>query len=300
MPTLPELYSEQDAETKVIVPELVRLGYDESKKETNGVVLKFQHSIDVHQGRQKKTIQADIIVFVHDAPVIVIDAKNPREYLTDNDREQVISYARLIGNIAPYASLCNGYTWRVFDTITKQEIRALPRLRDLVSDLQRRRLSRAQRQGIVSRRLRTLFAIDSARELSRLMKRCHDIIRNLKGYDPTKAFDELSKVLFAKMYEEREVEEGRRQHNRFTLASVRAMRSQNVEIIQTLWNDTVRSDRYKEVFSDQDGESEIELPPEAIDKIVEILEDKSLGLTDLDVKGVAFEEFLSATYRGGG
>jgi len=130
MPSLPELYSEQDAETKIIVPELVRLGYDESKRQTNGVVLKFRHSIDVHQGRQKKTIQADIIVFVHDAPVIVIDAKNPREYLTDNDREQVISYARLVGNIVPYAALCNGYTWRIFDTITKQEIRALPRLRD--------------------------------------------------------------------------------------------------------------------------------------------------------------------------
>lgn len=300
MPSLPELYSEQDAETKIIVPELVRLGYDESKRQTNGVVLKFRHSIDVHQGRQKKTIQADIIVFVHDAPVIVIDAKNPREYLTDNDREQVISYARLVGNIAPYAALCNGYTWRIFDTITKQEIRALPKLRELLGDLQGRRLSPAQRRGIVSQATRTLFAIDSARELSRLMKRCHDIIRNLKGFDPTKAFDELSKVLFAKMYEEREVEEGRRQQNRFTIATVREMRKQNVEIIQTLWNDTVRSDRYKEVFSDQDSEHPIDLPPEAIDKIVQILEDKSLGLTDLDVKGVAFEEFLSATYRGGG
>ena len=111
--------------------------------------------------------------------------------------------------------------------ITKQEIRALPKLRDLLRDLQKRRLSRGQREGIVSQATRTLFAIDSARELSRLMKRCHDIIRNLKGYDPTKAFDELSKVLFAKMYEEREVEEGRRVQNRFTLASAQELRQQN-------------------------------------------------------------------------
>jgi type I restriction enzyme M protein len=163
-----------------------------------------------------------------------------------------------------------------------------------------RRLSQRQRENIVSQATRTLFAIESARDLSRLMRRCHDVIRNLKGYDPTKAFDELSKVLFAKMYEEREVADGRRKDNRFTLEAVKGMREQGVEIIQTLWNDTVKSDRYREVFSDQDAEMGIELPPEAIDKIVGLLENKSLGLTDLDVKGVAFEEFLSATYRGGG
>src|SRR5207253_2060698 len=50
----------------------------------------------------------------------------------------------------------------------------------------------------------------------------------------------------------------------------------------------------------QEAAGDIELPPQAIDKIVTLLEDKSLGRTDLDVKGVAFEEFLSATYRGGG
>ncbi len=132
------------------------------------------------------------------------------------------------------------------------------------------------------------------------MRRCHDIIRNIKGYDPTKAFDELSKLLFAKMYEEKELSEGRRTENRFTIQSVKRMRENGVEIIQTLWRDTVKSDRYREVFSDDDAYGEIELPPAAIDQIVRILEDKSLGQTDLDVKGIAYEEFLASTFRGGG
>lgn len=104
------------------------------------------------------------------------------------------------------------------------------------------------------------------------------------------------------MYEEREILEGRRkpEQNRFTLATVKEMRKQSVEIIQTLWRDTVSSEQYREVFSDQDTSVDIELPPEAIDEIVKILEEKSLGLTDLDIKGVAFEEFLAGTYRGGG
>ena len=106
-----DLYSAQDVETKIVIPHLVALGYDESKSDVNGVVLRFQHPITVHQGRQKKTISADVVVFVHDSPVIVIDSKNPRDYLTEADREQVISYSRLIGDIAPYAALCSGSTW---------------------------------------------------------------------------------------------------------------------------------------------------------------------------------------------
>lgn len=293
-----ELYSEQDVLNKVIVPDLAALGYDETKKRS-GVVIRYNHPIKVQQGRESKTIFADLVVFVNGAPVIVVDAKNPREYLTEGDREQVISYARLLPDIAPYAALCNG-PWQVFDAVTKQQIKALPKLGDLLADLHRRRLTQNERKSLVAQATRTLFAIDSARDLSRLMRRCHDIIRNLKGYDPTRAFDELSKVLFAKMYEEREIADGRREHNRFTLAAVKEMRKQGVEIVQTLWKDTVSSDRYREVFSDDSAESDIALPPEAIDKIVAILEDKSLGQTDLDVKGVAFEEFLSSTYRGGG
>jgi type I restriction enzyme M protein len=297
---MPDLYSEQDAITKIIVPTLKRLGYDEDKN--YHINLRFNHLIKVNQGREHKDIFADIVVFIDNAPVIVIDGKNPREYLTEQDKGQVISYARLIGSTAPYSALCNGHTWQVFDTITKNQIKGLPKYEDLLKDLQQRRLTSKQRENLARQAIHTLFAIESARELSRIMRRCHDIIRNLKGYDPTKAFDELSKLLFAKMYEEREISSGKRaeDENRFTTKRIVDMRKDGVEIIQTLWKDTLNSDQYKGVFSDEDTITTIELPPQAIDKVVSILEDKSLGLTDLDVKGIAFEEFLSATYRGGG
>lgn len=299
MDTFPELYSEQDVMSKVVVPHLHSLGYKEGPTQNGTVHLRFEHPIQARQGREIKTIFADLVVFVNEIPVIVVDGKNPRQYITDNDRDQVVSYARLLDNIAPFGAVCNG-SWQVFDTVNKQQIRALPHLKDLLSDYHNRRLSQTQKESLHFQAKRTLFAIDSARDLSRLMRRCHDTIRNLKGYDPTRAFDELSKVLFAKMFEEREVEDGNRQTNRFTIESVREMRKQGVEIIQLIWKETVGSDRYKEVFADEETSQEIALPPEAIDKIVELLQDKSLGLTDMDVKGVAFEEFLSSTYRGGG
>ncbi len=295
----PELYSEQDVMSKVVVPHLCDLGYTEGTTQNGTVRLRFEYPIHAQQGRERKTIFADLVVLVNDVPVIVVDGKNPRQYITENDRDQAISYARLLDNIAPYAAVCNG-SWQVFDTVSKQQIRALPHLSDLLGDYHKRRLTQTQKESLHSQAKRTLFAIDSARDLSRLMRRCHDTIRNLKGYDPTRAFDELSKVLFAKMFEEREVEEGSRQTNRFTVEFVRKMREQGVEIIQLIWKETVSSNRYKEVFADEETAQEIALPPAAIDKIVEILQDKSLGLTDMDVKGVAFEEFLSSTYRGGG
>lgn len=292
-----DLYSEADVQAKVVIPYLQAAGYRDAHR---GVKISYQFPINAQQGREKRTIYADVVVHLNDTPIIVIDSKSPRQQLTDNDREQVISYARLLGNVAPYAALCNGWTWRIYDSISKQQIGRLPTYADLKRKLEEKGLPKRQRLSLVTQATRTLFAIDSAKELSRLMRRAHDIIRNLKGYDPTKAFDELSKILFAKMYEEREIQEGRRTVNRFTTSEVQRQRQQGVEIIQVLWQNTVSSDRYKEVFSDQEVVGDIELPPNAIDKIVALLEDKSLGLTDLDVKGVAFEEFLSSTYRGGG
>lgn len=292
-----ELYSESDVQTKVVVPYLASAGYRDA---TRDISISYNQPITAQQGRDTRTIFADVVVQVNGRSVIVVDSKSPRQYLTDNDREQVISYARLLKDIAPYAALCNGHSWRVYDSVSKQQLVRLPTYPELKKSIAAQHLTEGRRLSLVGQANRTLFAIDSARELSRLMHRCHDVIRNLKGYDPTKAFDELSKLLFAKMYEEREVEDGKRQENRFTTAVVQRMRRDGVEIIQNLWRDTVQSERYREVFSDEDAMDEVLLPPEATDKIVAILEDKSLGKTNLDVKGVAFEEFLSTTYRGGG
>ena len=294
-----ELYSAQDVETKVVVPHLRELGYVE-EDESRAVVVRFQRSILVQHGREQKTIYADVVVFVRGAPVVVIDSKNPREYLTENDREQVISYARLIDDIAPFAALCNGRTWQYFDTVTKEQLPGLPSYEHIGRGEVAPRLTDGQRTTLVRQATRVLLAIDSARELSRLMRQCHDVIRNLRGLDPTGAFDELSKVLFCKMFEEREVAEGRREVSRFSLAVVQQMRRDGVDILDAMWRDTIDSDRYRDVFSDAELERSIDLPPEAVDRIVEILQDRSLALTDLDVKGVAFEEFLAATYRGGG
>ncbi len=53
--------------------------------------------------------------------LFIIEVKGVNEVITDNDRDQAISYARILadGNIAPYAIVTNGTETVIFDTITK-------------------------------------------------------------------------------------------------------------------------------------------------------------------------------------
>lgn len=75
---LMELYSEADVVSKVVVPDLVTLGYVEGTTRHGQVAVRHQYPITAQSGREKKTIFADLVVLVDDVPVIVVDAKNPR------------------------------------------------------------------------------------------------------------------------------------------------------------------------------------------------------------------------------
>ena len=53
----------------------------------------------------------------------MVEVKAPDEKLTDDDRDQAISYARLVHPIAPFALVTNGRDdWKLYDSITKDLI----------------------------------------------------------------------------------------------------------------------------------------------------------------------------------
>lgn len=54
--------------------------------------------------------------------LFVVELKAPSEKLEDKDRDQGISYARLLDRIAPFVVLSNGRQTRIFDTISKKEL----------------------------------------------------------------------------------------------------------------------------------------------------------------------------------
>lgn len=96
--------SEEDVKFKFLVPYLAERGYKQD-------CIAFNVAIAIQEGRKKKTIFADAVVYKtkkHDAPLIVCETKAPTEILSKEAREQAISYARLLPSIAPLTLLTNG------------------------------------------------------------------------------------------------------------------------------------------------------------------------------------------------
>lgn len=281
--------SEEDVKVKIVIPFLQKLGYSLENME-------FEKTIEVNAGVKKKNIFADIIVYSSkkkDTPIIVIDTKSPSEILTTNGKNQVISYARLLPKIAPIAVLTNGINTQVFQTIDKTRIKDIPSKNDIEKDLTATILGKNIRETLAAEAKKTLFKIDDVGTFKSMLRRCHNIIRNNEGYDPIQAFDEMSKIIFAKMYEE----QYHKDTNRFTLDIFdSSLENLGVNIVQKMFSDIQCAPEFKELFPDP---SIINLKDRTIRSIVEIFESYDFTLTNFDVKGEAFEFFLGDTFTGG-
>jgi type I restriction enzyme M protein len=126
------------------------------------------------------------------------------------------------------------------------------------------------------------------KELDSKFHLCHDEIWEGGKRDPAVAFDEFSKLLIAKLYDERFTPSG--EHYKFQIGTYEE--PNNVaERIRGIYK-TVQQ-KNSNVFN-----AEIELPDSVIFRVVGHLQDVSLRNTDLDAKGRAFENFLGKLFRG--
>lgn len=136
-------------------------------------------------------------------------------------------------------------------------------------------------------------------EFSRLLYKCHNIIRNNDKLSPEAAFDEISKMLFIKIRYERD-NTGTQIFSKDAFlkakASYNSYKSKDApEFYQFLFEKT------KEDFSKDnlfDPNETIRIRETSFEKIVEELQIYNLSTTSDDVKGIAFEKFLGRTFRG--
>lgn len=281
--------SEEDVKVKVVLPYLQKLGYGLDQME-------FEKTIEINEGTKKKSIFADIIIYTNkkkDTPIIVVDTKSPSDILTTNGKNQVISYARLLPKIAPIAVLTNGINTQVFQTIDKTRIKDIPSRKDIIRDFTSTILGKSISESLAAEAKKILFTIDDVSTFKALLRRCHSIIRNNEGYDPIQAFDEMSKIIFAKMYEE----QYHKDSNRFTKATFEStLQSLGVNIVQQMYSEIHNAHDFKELFPNS---GMINLKDRTIKSIVEIFESYDFTLTNFDVKGEAFEFFLGDTFTGG-
>lgn len=108
--------SEFDITGTILLPYLKDLGIDSSE-------ISFEDSFTIRLGRNKHaTGRSDMLIKRHGRNLFVIEVKAESKKLTDADRDQGISYARLLDEIAPFTIVSNGFSTKIFDTITKEEL----------------------------------------------------------------------------------------------------------------------------------------------------------------------------------
>ena len=132
-----------------------------------------------------------------------------------------------------------------------------------------------------------LAKVDAA-QLARIFGRCHNELWSGGRADPTESFDEMSKLIFAKLYDEQHTPNGAEYGFQWGVNETDIMVAQRV--IEQY--DRARSDDPRVFVAD------IHAEPSGIAAVVRLLQHVSLSRTDPDAKGRAFEQFLGDVFRG--
>jgi len=118
--------NEEEIKIKYVLPWLVQTGVDLQE-------LQFERTFSIRVGRQTIPVagsptrdnagaRLDILVSHGDKNLLIVETKADHLSLTDDDRDQAISYARLVHPIAPYAVVTNGSEYLLYDSLTKKRI----------------------------------------------------------------------------------------------------------------------------------------------------------------------------------
>ncbi len=216
------------------------------------------------------------------SPLIIVECKSDNVTIKANDYGQGDNYARL-SNARFFVTHNSRETryWRVVHEKmpkTMEEIENIPHAEDTDKEI----------EALLSK-LKT-FKED---EFADLLHQCHNIIRNRQKLDPAAAFDEIAKILFVKVYVERELRSKRRRKNVFTVEFLDEQIGDDP--LNDLFEKTKRFYRDDQIFEEDDR---INLKPATGREIVSKLERYNLSDTSEDIKGIAFERFLGRTFRG--
>lgn len=240
---------------------------------------------------------ADIVVWKntkdkseHNSPIIVVECKAEHITVREEDYFQGYNYASWAG--ADFFVTTNLKETRVFRVMKGkipkklEEVVNIPKAADVNND---KKVSELLKQT-------KAFTRD---EFSKLLFKCHNIIRNNDKLSPEAAFDEISKILFIKIRYERqntgnqifskeEFKKDRESYEKYKPKD-------GAEFYQFLFQQTKEEFKDDDLFADNEI---IRVRENSFEAIVEELEIYNLSTTSDDVKGIAFEQFLGRTFRG--
>lgn len=234
--------------------------------------------------------RADIVVF-HDIdrtrPYAVIECK--KEGITDSEFEQAVE--QVCGNgtwakfRASYVMVVAGLTRKSFDFTGKYGV--LEREKNIIADIPIR-YGKPQEYKYFKGGILDIEAV-SKEELISAIKKCHQTLWGGGKLSPPTAFSELCKLIFVKISDEQKKRKKDEPYN-FQIKTHEPAKSLSQRIKQ-LYEEQQKKD--PDVFTDT-----IKVSDGVLQTVVSHLEGINLSKTDLDTKGLAFEQFMDGFFKG--
>ena len=255
--------------------------------------------------------EADIVVFDDDLcikPLILVECK--KQEVSEAEFQQAInqaySYAFALPCEVKYVWVTSGIKNEYF------EVDKMQNTRNQLPDIPQYGVQEIANYKYVygadyipltpgKQRFFDLQVIDQS-DLTRRFKQAHEALWAGGQLNPSEAFDELDKLIFCKIWDERKPRKVGEPYD-FQIITV----SQKVEPDERKRRLTENDNLYNRVKAlyeegrKRDAEvfrDNIRLTPEKIRTVVSYLESVNLGETDLDSKGRAFETFMGSFFRG--
>jgi len=226
--------------------------------------------------------------------LIIVECKAEKVTIHEEDYFQGYNYASWAG--ADFFVTTNLKETRIFKVVKGEMPKQLVEIVDIPN------AETAKSQKEIDKLLQQTKAF-TREEFSRVLLKCHNIIRDNDKLSPEAAFDEISKILFIKIRYERDADEGQI----FSLERFQRLKSNRDEynkemgitnaspFYQEMFEKTKQQFAEDHLFEDND---KINIRENSFEQIVKELQIYNLSTTSDDVKGIAFEKFLGKTFRG--
>ena len=270
---------------------------------------RIKQFVPVTMGRDVR--EADIVVYADDmclTPYILVECK--RQEVSEAEYQQAIeqaySYAFALPSDVKYVWVTPGIKSDYFEVDKSQNTRnQLPDIPqfgvDSIATYKYVYGAQYLPEEKGKQKFFDLSVIDQS-ELTRRFKQAHEALWAGGQLNPSEAFDELDKLIFCKIWDERKARNIGEPYD-FQIITVPKTEEKDERKRRLIENDNLYN-RVKALYEEgrkRDAEvfrDNIRLTPEKIRTVVSYLESVNLGDTDLDSKGRAFETFMGSFFRG--
>jgi type I restriction enzyme M protein len=257
------------------------------------LIKKYQYpkeriDLEVIVPRREPTDKADIVVYEDDEkkkPYIVVECK--KDGISQAEIKQAIEQA--FGNAnslrSKYTILVAGNVRIAFDVAN---FPPEEREKNIIADIPVRYgkvIKFKYKKGDPQWDLREV----TRDELLAKFQQCHDALWEGGKRNPAEAFDEMSKLMFCKIHDERFLTK-KGEAYQFQIGTHETIK-EVAERIKGVYDDAKRRDI--NVFLEP-----IKVEDPIIYSVVEVLQGISLWKTELDTKGEAYEQFLGGVFKG--